>query len=79
MKTKTKFAVIDGPNARAIAEAVSKFGASIEEANQSVANARQHIASLVRGEDFGYPFFGKYRSGTQARPCKLLRRISTTC
>lgn len=64
---------------KALAEALGKFAASVEEAEQAIKDHLAGVPKLVDFEDFGYPFFGRQHYIRRDRPSKLLRRIKTTC
>ena len=69
MTKDTKVAVIDSGRATALAQAVSKFGISVEEAGKGIADAKLQMRKLLIGEDFDYGWFGKPRLGSRrARP-----------
>lgn len=79
MTKDTKVAVIGSTRAAALAQAVSKFGISVEEAGKSIADAKLQIQKLLTSENFDYGLSGKARLGGRDRPSKLIRRIKTTC
>ena len=79
MSNGNKVAVVGHVGGKALAEALSKFAVSVEEAEQAIKNHLAGVPKLVDVEDFGYPFFGRRQYVRRDRPSKLLRRIKTTC